>query len=104
MPLHDFRSVCLIYCLSPHKDGGYQVLNREYKPLGCAEGDAAMQPHPIKWRITPVMGNDEEGIIFLYHDGCVPTANPKFWNMYQAKLRLLSKLKAPINQQPKGNK
>ena len=34
MPLGDFRSVFMPYCLRKQKDGRYVVLNREYKPVG----------------------------------------------------------------------
>lgn len=34
MPLNDFRSVHLPYCIKKLPSGAYVVLNREYKPLG----------------------------------------------------------------------
>jgi hypothetical protein len=34
MPLGDFRSIYLPYCLDKQADGSWLVLNREYKPVG----------------------------------------------------------------------
>lgn len=37
MPLYDFRSVHLPYCLEKQEDGSYVVLNREYAPIGFTQ-------------------------------------------------------------------
>ena len=34
MPLGDFRSIYMPYCLQKQDDDSYLVLNREYKPVG----------------------------------------------------------------------
>ena len=52
MPLHDFRSVNLPYCLKKQPDGKYVVLNREYKPIGFKTKDwVGYEQYPVAVKI-----------------------------------------------------
>ena len=102
MPLNDFRSVHLPYCLCREEDGSYVVLNREYKPLGFRTRehiDYGKYPIAVKFkRFTPkaaakLSWNNSGAMdrIYLYDDSCTPTKSPKFMKMYLEKLERLAK-------------
>ena len=103
MALNEFRSICLPYCLKKQKDGGYLVLNREYKPLGFNTLDEIKyEDYPISTKYAGITSKkasmlswnsstDTENI-FLYNDGTVPTSNKKNMGLYLAKLEILAKL------------
>lgn len=104
MPLNDFRSVCLPYCLKKIENEKYVVLNREYKPLGFKTREHIVyEDYPIMIRfkrLTSEMirkiscdGNPDKKEIFLYNDGCIPTVSQENMNNYLKRLELLSKLK-----------
>jgi hypothetical protein len=103
MPLKDFRSVHLPYCLTRQKDGRYVVLNREYKPLGFQTKDfVKYEEYPVAVKIkglTPVRaakisykGSLDLDNIFLYNDGCIPTRSTAFMKAYLDRLAILAKL------------
>lgn len=98
----DFRSLFLVYCLQRLADGSYIALNRRYKPLGQASSAwveyetapgrfkfkralSAAQVVAISWN-----GNADPDRIFLYNDGCVPTASDADWAAYSARLQRLA--------------
>lgn len=103
----DSRKVHFPYCIKRLENGCYIVLNRNYKPIGFTrEGhvDHAAFPVAVKfkrltattaarlsWNASP--STDE---IFLYNDGCVPTAGPVHMRRYLERLMVLAKLKLEI--------
>jgi len=103
MPLNDFRSVYLPYCLKRQPDGRYVVLNREYKPLGFKTNDYVhYEQYPIAVMLkglTPrvvakISHEDSTDVttIFLYNDGCVPTHSAVNMKAYLDRLAMLAKL------------
>lgn len=53
MPLGDFRSVYLPYCLKRQEDGSDVVLNREYKPVGFNTREhIPYEEHPVSSKLT----------------------------------------------------
>jgi hypothetical protein len=102
MPLYDFRSVCLPYCLELQSCGRYAILNREYKPLGWhIQQYIRYEQYPIllTLRVTPLRAKNlscylkaDTRKIYLYHDGCIPTANSEVWSAYSARLEYLAKI------------
>ena len=104
MPLHDFRSVHLPYCLKKQSDGKYIVLNREYKPIGFKTRDRVdYEKYPIAVKFKRFTaktaatlswsGSANVNSIFLYNDGCVPTKGAKNMRDYLKKLEILAKLR-----------
>jgi hypothetical protein len=104
MPLGDFRSVFLPYCLKRQPDGRYAVLNREYKPVGFYTKtwvDYEKHPVLVKFKgITKIKaaklsykGDGSLDEIYLYNDGCIPTRNAENMNAYLLKLEILANLK-----------
>lgn len=103
MPLNDFRSVYLPYCLKRNEQGHYAVLNREYKPVGMrtrawvnyAEA-GAYQPitglTPAKAAALSIQGRDDLDTIHLYTDGTHPLLSPEHMDAYLARLALLAGL------------
>jgi hypothetical protein len=106
----EYRRIWLPYCIKKMNDaiGGWIVLNRRYKPLGMPTDDWVVYEDVPRYvrikRITlsqqkkihhgcidaaPWLPND---MIWLYHDGCRPTASSSDWNAYQRRLLVLSSL------------
>jgi hypothetical protein len=103
MPLHDCRSVHLPYCLKRLPDGRYVVLNREYKPLGFQTQEwIEYEQYPIAVtlkRFGPKTaariswkGSPDLAWIYLYDDGCYPTASAADMQAYLKRLAILAKL------------
>ena len=103
MPLGDFRSVFLPYCIEKQTDGRYAVLNREYKPVGfCTRDHIQYDKYPVlvKFkRFTKATaaklsweGKGDVERIFLYNDGCVPTASASAMRKYLDKLTILARI------------
>lgn len=98
--MSDFRKVFMPYCMAPRGDGAYEVLNREYQPLGFFRGSSLGAPSPAVIRRVPrktveklaVDPDREDGKIFLYDDGCIPTASPENMVKYLDKLAVLAGL------------
>lgn len=99
----DFRYIYLPYCLLKQPNGNYLVLNRNYKPLGFAVRDRLRyEDYPIEVKIKRLTKttaarlsweeSDNVEKIFLYNDGCIPTASAAHMTEYLKKLRILAKL------------
>ena len=104
MPLNDFRSVFMPYCLRKQEDGTYVVLNREYKPIGFKTKETVdYKNYPICVHLKGIgpstasklscNGSNDVKNIYLYDDGCIPTASSEYMKSYLSKLELLAKLK-----------
>ena len=103
MPLRDFRSVFMPYCLKRQKDGRYAVLNREYKPVGfwtAAFIDYEEHPVLVRMRITEKQaakisynGSTNIDEIFLYDDGCIPTSSKQAMAAYLERIERLMRYK-----------
>jgi hypothetical protein len=104
MPLGDFRSVFMPYCLRKQEDGKYVVLNREYKPVGFFTDEyVKYEEHPVAVHLEGIgpataaklswKGSEDTDSIFLYNDGCIPTASAENMKKYLAKLQILAKLR-----------
>ena len=104
MPLGDFRSVHLPYCIQRQDDGSYVVLNREYKPLGFkTNGYVQYCDYPVCVKLPGLRastaakisykGDGDLSAIYLYDDGCVPTDKPAYMSAYLKRLGHLAKLK-----------
>ena len=101
MPLHDFRSVHLPYCLEKQEDGSYVVLNREYAPIGFTQRKNYNQlPIFVKIKnLTPKLAeklsykkSNDTSNIYLYNDGSIPTSSKENMQSYLDKLALLAEL------------
>lgn len=104
MALDSFRSLFLPYCIQQIEENKYVVLNREYKPLGFKTNKIVKyEDYPIVVEIKGLTksiiskishnGNEDVGNIYLYDDGCVPTASQKNMEKYLERLAILAKLK-----------
>ena len=104
MPLYDFRSVHLPYCLKKQADGRYVVLNREYKPIGFQTRewvDYEKYPIAVKFkRFTAKTaarlsweGCSDLQTIFLYNDSGVPTRSAKNMQDYLERIEVLARLR-----------
>lgn len=104
MPLNDFRSVFMPYCLKKQTDGRYAVLNREYKPVGFYTREEIIYesfPVLVKFkRLTTTQakkisfnGDPNTSKIFLYNDSCVPTHSASHMKAYLGRLENLARLR-----------
>ncbi len=104
MALRDFSSVYLPYCLKKQEDGSFIVLNREYKPLGFNSIDHFnCEDYPISSKIKGITtkkieklaydGKINEGFIFFYNDGCIPTKSKVNMAKYLERLEILASYK-----------
>lgn len=107
MPLNDFRSVFMPYCIARQADGRYAVLNREYKPVGFYTRERiAYDAYPVlvKFkRLTTTQakkiscaGDPSTEKIFLYNDGCVPTHSATHMKAYLERLAILARVSIAI--------
>ncbi|MDO3387200.1 hypothetical protein QWI17_15260 [Gilvimarinus sp. SDUM040013] len=109
----DIRCVVLPYCLELQECGRYAVLNRNYKPLGFIVDDFVnYQQYPVLLtvRITPRLARTishkasaDTSKIYLYDDGCLPTASAKAWASYCARLNKLIGLNVSGPEQREHN-
>jgi hypothetical protein len=99
----EFRKIVFPYCLIKQEDGSYLVLNRNYKPVGFNTSTwVNYEDYPIKIKfkrltsltVSKISYNNDPNIdkIFLYNDGCVPTASAKNMNAYLNRLKILASL------------
>jgi hypothetical protein len=104
MALSDIRSVHLPYCIKQQDDGTYVILNREYKPLGFnTRENIKYSAYPICVRLKGLTAKAAAKLsyknspdtkeIFLYNDGCIPTASAAHMKAYLARLAHLAKFK-----------
>lgn len=105
MNKEEFRKVFLPYCLDRQPDGRYAVLNRRYKPVGMTVDPGAWvtyADHPCLVTLkglTPLRaaklsprGDGTPARVYLYDDGCVPTASAADWAAYSQRLQTIAKL------------
>lgn len=102
MPLNNFISVVLPYCLKRLEDGTYVILNREYKPIGFKTREhIEYEDFPITHKIKGITkktaeklswkGDNNLDTIFLY-DGTNIISSIKM-NLYLEKIKIISKYK-----------
>ncbi len=113
--LGDFFRINLPYGLKRIDTGAWYAFNREYMPLGFNNQDykstfqtldLPIYTHykrltetllkSIAWNDSDGIRRDQEGainMVFLYNDSNNPTSQPKYWNDYFDKLKILSSLK-----------
>lgn len=100
----DFRATYLPYCLILQAYGRYAVVNRRYKPLGYITSEwVEYQDKPILAHLSGLgpatirklswNGGENAERIYLYNDGCVPTANATYMRAYLDRIAILAKLK-----------
>lgn len=100
----ELRHTHFPYCLMRNSDGSYVMLNRNYKPVGFMTGEyVKYEEFPISFHakgLTKKMaaalsarGDEDLERIYLYHDGCIPTADKKSMDAYLARIGKLLKLK-----------
>lgn len=98
----DFRQVFLPYCLIRTAEGEYVVVNRRYKPVGLTlDTFVNYDDYPVKVRFKRALskaqiasldckGRDGGDRIYLYNDGCRPTASAADWKAYSERLQRLA--------------
>ncbi|MCF8156418.1 MAG: hypothetical protein K9K35_10470 [Rhodoferax sp.] len=91
------------YCLERLQDGSYLLLNRQYKPLGVMSKEwVDYETQPSRMRFKRALSakqiaalswcaSTDPARIYLYNDGCVPTATDSAWSAYSARLNRLAK-------------
>ncbi|CAN99119.1 MULTISPECIES: hypothetical protein [Sorangium] len=99
----EMREVFFPYCLKRQPDGRYAILNRRYKPVGLFTGGWVKYdglPVLVDLRVTPSMAasvswdhNPKLDEIFLYDDGCVPTASTEAMAAYLDRVGRMMKWK-----------
>src|SRR5712692_1541665 len=85
-----FRTLFMPYCLQKQADGKWVVLNRNYKPLGMwpakGAGHIKYDDYSVEMPLTDKRAAllswngrrpDDKGCVWLYNDGCIPTAAPE---------------------------
>ncbi len=96
------REVCFPYCLTRRSDGLWVFLNRLYKPIGVhSKRFPSYNDVPVGVPLGGISGavrrnlcvqgesGDEGDPVYLYNDGCVPTADKASLEAYLAKLAIL---------------
>jgi hypothetical protein len=111
--LCDFFRINLPYGMRKNEKGDWSFFNREYVPLGwnSTSSEFGTEPFPelpIHTRYTGLteanlykLAWSEEGLrrgadskitaVWFYNDRTNPMNNPKYWNDYFDKIKLLSK-------------
>ena len=103
MPLGDFLSVYLPYCLKKQDDGNFLVLNRRYKPLGFNSLERFnYEDYPIASKIKGLTARSiqklayngimTEGAIYLY-DGSLKNISKALMKDYLERLEILAACK-----------
>lgn len=90
MPI--FRQIFLPYCLLNTKDGWFQSLNREYKPLGPEvriRGLTIAKAEKIGLR-------DGGNFLYLYNDGTQPQSSEANWRRYEQILERLMRMEVEV--------
>lgn len=98
----DFRQLFLVYCLDRQPDGTYAALNRRYKPVGFASTEwVDYEAFPVRFKFKRALserqivalsckGDASAQRIYLYNDGCIPTASDADWRAYSDRLQRLA--------------
>lgn len=98
----EVRQIFMPYCLQRLEDGSYLFLNRLYKPIGVSSKEwVVYETHPSKFKFKRALsdkqvaalsyaGNTDADRIYLYNDGCLPTAGETHWSAYSARLQKLA--------------
>ncbi len=113
MALGDFFRINMPYGMQKNENGEWFVYNREYKPLGWnTYEDVNPKGYPVftKYKglteakliklacpMEDTFRRDESSVInqiWFYSDGTNPKNNPKYWESYFEKIKLLSSLEA----------
>lgn len=101
---YELRATHFPYCLKKQDGGSYVILNRSYKPLGWTiSGWVRYDEYPISVEFIDLTadkiakldyrGQSDGHEIFLYNDGCVPTATSEDMDAYLQRLSILMSLK-----------
>jgi hypothetical protein len=97
--------VMLPYCMERYGEDVWSILNREYVPIGRPKGE--FDP-PVFWKLTgftPLkqealsckpMQHRQDGVIYLFDDGCAPWLSAKDMKNYLAKYAKLLSVRATI--------
>lgn len=100
----DFCLIGLPYCLVRRPDGRYVAINRDGKPIGFhGSGRVKYEDFPVCFHLESELTegqlaalaagpNPTRERIYLYSDGCIPTANNEDWLAYSKRLQLLAGL------------
>jgi len=116
MALTDFFRINMPYGIKKNEKGEWVAFNREYKPLGFNKfmEDHKFEDYPIFTKYKTLektllkiadagqVEYDESGKVsrlWLYKDKTNPANNPKYWDEYFKKIKLLSKLKVDRRSQ-----
>ncbi len=104
MNIVDFRYVYLPYCLKKQPNGGYVVLNRDYKPLGFSTNKfISYDEFPVTAKIEGITSklakrlswNDSDDVdtVYLYNDETNPVNSADNMKTYIEKLTVLVSLR-----------
>lgn len=102
--LGSVRSVYFPYFIEQQKDGSWMFFNREYGPLGFNSHDIVERDHlPLsmklsrfteaKQKVVAFDGENHDGRIYLYNDGCQPEKSKENFDAYMKRLGILIRLK-----------
>jgi hypothetical protein len=119
MALNDFFRINMPYGINRNSKGEWFAFNREYMPLGWNSTehqksifeDDVYSASPIYTKYKGLtesrlwkLGGTEDSLnfdefgkierVFLYNDRTNPQSNPRFWNDYFEKIKLLSSFQA----------
>lgn len=97
---YDFRQVFMPYCIIKNLSGKYTITNRNYKPLGLWGKFVNYEDYAVEIKglgpstIAKLSYNNDPSPdrIYLYNDGCTPTASKADMAEYLNKLAILAKL------------
>jgi hypothetical protein len=104
MRFTDFRAIFLPYCLERQPEGGYAVLNRDYKPIGfLTDKWIEYDKYPVLVQLNGIgrakaaklccKGNGDKERIYLYSDDSNPVRSEANMQAYLARLKTLAKVK-----------
>lgn len=113
MALGDFFRINMPYGMKKNDQNEWFAFNREYKPIGFNTNEYIYEEkYPVytkykglteakilqlSWSKKEGITRDENGEIYmfwLYSDQTNPKDDPKYWDEYFNKIKILSKLKS----------